>query len=50
MSNRSELRIPALEIRQGQARKLYSFAIDGKLLPSFVAVSRLRRGFLAQTN
>ena len=44
MSKCTELRIPALEIRQGQNRRLYSFAVDGKLLPSFVAISRLHRG------
>lgn len=40
----SELRLPALEIRQGPKRVLYSFAVDGKLLQRFVAVSRVRRG------
>jgi DGQHR domain-containing protein len=39
----TELRLPALEIRQGPRRILYSFAVDGKLLPSFVTVSRIRR-------
>jgi DGQHR domain-containing protein len=37
------LRLPALEVRQGEDRTLYSFAVDGKLLPSFAAVSRIRR-------
>src|SRR5215472_10146184 len=41
--NRTELRLPALEVRQGDGRVLYSFAIDGKLLPSFAAVSRIHR-------
>lgn len=40
---RSELRFPALEVRQGKNRKLYSFAVDGKLLPRFTTVSRLHR-------
>ena len=40
---RTELRLPALEVRQGSGRVLYSFAIDGKLLPSFAAVSRIHR-------
>lgn len=39
----TELRLPALEIRQGPRRVLYSFAVDGKLLPRFVTVSRIRR-------
>jgi len=39
----SSLRLPALEIQQGPNRTLYSFAVDGKLLSSFAAVSRLRR-------
>src|SRR5436309_1109248 len=38
------LRLPALEVRQGAERVLYSFAVDGKLLPRFAAVSRLGRG------
>jgi DGQHR domain-containing protein len=38
-----ELRLPALEVRQGDGRVLYSFAVDGKKIPSFAAVSRIRR-------
>ena len=37
------LEVPALEVRQGTGRTLYSFAIDGKELPTIAAVSRLRR-------
>src|SRR5215467_3969834 len=37
------LRLPALEVRQGDGRILYSFAVDGKELPSFAAVSRIHR-------
>jgi DGQHR domain-containing protein len=44
----TELRLPALEVRQGDGRVLYSFAIDGKLLPSFAAVSRIHRDGDAQ--
>jgi DGQHR domain-containing protein len=44
MSTPSELRLPALELRQGRDRLLYGFAIDGKLLPSFASISRLARG------
>ena len=43
MEQQSELRIPALEIRQSENRRLYSFAVDGKLLPRFTTVSRVRR-------
>ena len=38
-----ELRLPALEIRQGRKRRLYTFAVDGKKLPLFATVSRVRR-------
>ena len=38
-----ELRLPALEVHQGTARTLYSFAIDGKQLPLFATVSRVHR-------
>jgi DGQHR domain-containing protein len=37
------LRLPALEVSQGPGRLLYTFAVDGKLLSSFAAVSRIRR-------
>jgi DGQHR domain-containing protein len=37
-----DLRLPALEVRQGK-RRLYSFAVDGKQLTSVAAISRLRR-------
>jgi DGQHR domain-containing protein len=40
----ADLRFPALEVRQGSRRVLYSFAVDGKLLPAFTTVSRLHRG------
>src|SRR4051794_32058036 len=36
------LRLPALAIRQG-SRTLYSFAVDGKALPTFATVSRVHR-------
>jgi DGQHR domain-containing protein len=41
--NTELLRLPALEVRQGDDRILYSFAVDGKQLPHFAAVSRVRR-------
>jgi DGQHR domain-containing protein len=42
-----ELRLPALEVRQGEHR-LYSFAVDGKQLPRFTTVSRVHRDDEAQ--
>jgi DGQHR domain-containing protein len=38
-----DLSLPALAIRQKPGRTLFSFAVDGKKLPSFAAVSRVRR-------
>jgi len=38
-----ELRLPAMEVRQGPTRRLYSFAIDGKQLHRIATVSRIRR-------
>lgn len=38
-----QIRVPALQVRQGPERLLYSFAIDGKLLPTIAAVSRVKR-------
>lgn len=37
------LRLPAIEVRQGDGSTLYSFAVDGKQLDSFAAVSRIHR-------
>jgi DGQHR domain-containing protein len=37
------LSLPALEVHQGDGRIIYSFAVDGKQLPSFAAVSRIHR-------
>ena len=37
------MRLPALEVKQGPRRTLYSFAVDGKLLSQFTTVSRVRR-------
>ncbi len=38
-----DLRLPALEVRQGRDRVLYVFGVVGKLIPSFAAVSRVGR-------
>jgi DGQHR domain-containing protein len=40
--SRSELRLPALEVRQGN-RRLYQFAVDGKRLADISTVSRIHR-------
>jgi DGQHR domain-containing protein len=40
--NRPELRLPALEVRQGK-RRLYQFAVDGKRLADISTVSRIHR-------
>jgi DGQHR domain-containing protein len=37
------MRLPALRVEQGTARTLFCFAVDGKIIPSFAAVSRVRR-------
>src|SRR4051795_7077554 len=42
-SRLKELRVPAIEVRQGPNRTLYTFAVDGKQLPSFATVSRVHR-------
>jgi DGQHR domain-containing protein len=43
IDTRRELRLPALQVRQGPNRTLYSFAVDGKQLPRFSTVSRIHR-------
>jgi DGQHR domain-containing protein len=43
MVQHAELRLPAIEIEQGLGRVFYSFAVDGKLLPDFTTISRIRR-------
>ncbi|WP_223761749.1 DGQHR domain-containing protein DpdB [Corallococcus sp. AS-1-6] len=40
---RAPLRLPALEVEQPSGRRLYLFAVDGKQVPSFATVSRVRR-------
>ena len=37
------LRLPALEVRQGDGSTLYSFAVDGKQLSLFTTISRIHR-------
>ena len=43
MAVASAIRVPALRIRQGDGRELFSFAVDGKELHRFATVSRVRR-------
>jgi DGQHR domain-containing protein len=43
MSERTDLRVPAIEVQQSPGRVLYSFAVDGKQIPSFATISRIRR-------
>jgi len=43
MAKKKFLSLPALEIKQGKNRKLYSFAVDGKQLHDFCAISRVSR-------
>jgi DGQHR domain-containing protein len=43
MKQANELRLPAIEVRQGPEHLLYTFAIDGKLIPSFSTISRIHR-------
>lgn len=38
-----ELRLPAIEVKQSSGKTLYSFAVDGKLISSFAAISRIKR-------
>lgn len=46
----NELRLPTIEVRQGSGRLLYSFAVDGKLIPSFATISRIHRDEGKQIN
>lgn len=38
-----QLVVPAIEIVQGQGRRVFAFPVDGKLLPSFASVTRIAR-------
>lgn len=42
MADRYNLRLPALEIRQGE-HQIFAFAVDGKRLHEFTTVSRIKR-------
>jgi DGQHR domain-containing protein len=43
MAKKRELRLPALQVRQGPKRMLYVFSVDGKLVHRFATISRVRR-------
>lgn len=43
MKQTKHIRLPAIQIRQGRSRVIYSFAVDGKLLPKFTSIARLGR-------
>ena len=38
-----ELCLPAIEIKQGKKKKIYTFAIDGKQLTDIATISRIHR-------
>ena len=40
---KTELHLPAVEVRQGPNRTLYTLAVDGKQVHRFATISRLRR-------
>jgi len=42
-SPKSALVVPAIEIVQGRARRVFAFPVDGKLLPQFASVTRIAR-------
>jgi DGQHR domain-containing protein len=42
----TSIRLPAIRVRQGGGREVFTFAVDGKTLTKFAAVSRLRSGGL----
>lgn len=43
MNSANTIRLPAIQVRQGKNRVIYSFAVDGKLLPQFASIARLGR-------
>lgn len=43
MTRSTELRLPAIAVRQSKGRYLFQFAVDGKLLDRFATVSRIHR-------
>lgn len=43
MTTTTTIRVPAIEIKQGEKRTLYSFAVDAKSIHDFASVSRAKR-------
>lgn len=43
MHTTSELRLPSIEVQQSPGRVLYTFAVEGKVIPTFATISRIRR-------
>lgn len=43
MQSKGEIRVPAIETKQNIERTVYTFSVDGKLIPAFATVSRIRR-------
>lgn len=43
LTSERTLIVPAIAIEQAPGRRLFSFAVDGKQLPAFAAVSRVKR-------
>jgi DGQHR domain-containing protein len=43
MTVTTELRVPAIEVKQSPGRVLYTFAVEGKTIPAFATISRIRR-------
>ena len=37
------IKLPAIRISQGVDKYVYSFAVDGKIIPSFADISRISR-------
>lgn len=48
MSTGRMLEVPAIEVTQAEGRRIYVFAIDGKEVPRFATVSRVRRSDAAK--
>jgi hypothetical protein len=39
----SEMKIPAIRVQQSKKKVIFQFTVDGKELPRFAAISRIRR-------
>lgn len=43
VSARDEIVVPALRVRQSKGKTIFQFTVDGKQLPRFAAIARIRR-------